>query len=268
MGLLDDLKQQANTVREKEQVSQTDLSQNLLLAHAKLKDALHYWVEMFNSLNVIKPVIPRSYYLEGRSTTFDNLLQCDYNVNGRRLTLDHKDYIEAIVLRFRCVPASEQKLTIEKDTNALVERMREHLWSNNLKFDVKEVRNDRGYVERGIFTVACEVPVLITILADLENAQVKITTKNLEKFGEYSSIYDFDEFGNEVLEELGKVILGKSNEFRFMGKRQAAMRTTLIRSSRVEPDTRSSSHAMQSAKEDARDPTKTLLGNIKSILKR
>jgi hypothetical protein len=268
MGLLDDLKQQANSLREKQQISQADISQNVLIAHAKLKDALHYWIEMFNSLNVIKPVIPRSYYLEGRSSMFDNLLQSDYNVNGRRLTLDHKDYIEAIVLRFRCVPATEQKLTIEKDTNALVERMREHLWSNNLKFDVKEVRNDRGHVVRGIFTVACEVPVLVTVSADFENAQIKITTKNLEKFGEYSSIYDFDEFGSEVLEELGKVILGKPNEFRFMGKRQAAMRTTLIRSSRVEPDARAASHAAQSAKDRAGDPTKTLLGNIKSILKR
>lgn len=266
MGLLDELKQQANSVREKQQVSQAELNQNLLLAHAKLKDALHYWVEVFNSLNVIKPVIPRHYYLEGGSTTLENLLQCDYNVNGRRLTLDHRDYIEAIVLRFRC--AADQKLTIEKNTNPLVQRLREHLWSNNLKFDVKEVRNDRGYVERGIFTVLCEVPVLITILADLENAQVKIIAKNLEKFGEYTYIYDFDEFGNEVLDELGKVIIAKPNQFRGLGKRQAAMRTTMVRASRIEPDDRAASLPMQSATQDAGDPTKTLLGNIKSILKR
>jgi hypothetical protein len=266
MGLLDELKQQAASVREKQQVSQAELSQNLLVAHAKLKDALHYWVELFNSLNVIKPVIPRHYYLEGKSTTLENLLQCDYNVNGRRLTLDHKEYIEAIVLRFRCV--ADQKLTIEKKTNPLVQRMREHLWNNNLRFDVKEVRNDRGYVERGIFTVICEVQVLITILADLENAQVRITAKNLEKFGEYTYIYDFDEFGNDVLEELGKVIIAKPNQFRAKGKRQAAMRTTMMRASRIEPADRAPSQPAQSATEDAGDPTKTLLGNIKSILKR
>jgi hypothetical protein len=263
MGLLDELKQQANSVREKEQVSQADINQNLLLAHARLKDALHYWVELFNSLNVIKPPVPRAYYLEG-TTTLENLLQSDYNVNGRRLTVDHRDYIEAIVLRFRCATAADEKMTIEKSTNPLVQRMREHLWSNNLKFDVKEVRNDRGYVERGIFTIRCEVPVVITILADLENAQIKITTKNLEKFGEYTYIYDFDEFGSEVLDELGKVIIAKPNQFRGLGKRQAAMRTTLVRASRIEPDDR----AAGSTTEAAGDPTKTLLGNIKSILKR
>ena len=143
MGLLDDLKQQADTLRQKEQVSQEEISQNLLLAHAKLKDALHYWVELFNSLNVIKPAITRVYYLEGGGLRMENLRQSDYNVNGRRLTLDHKDYIEAIVLRFRC--ASDQKLTIEKQTDPVVQRMREHLWTNNLKFDLKEIRNERGY---------------------------------------------------------------------------------------------------------------------------
>jgi hypothetical protein len=55
MGLLDELKQQADTLRRKEQVSQEEISQNLLLAHAKLKEALRYWIELFNSLNVVKP---------------------------------------------------------------------------------------------------------------------------------------------------------------------------------------------------------------------
>ena len=65
MGLLDDLKQQADSLRQKQQITQEELNQNLLLAHAKLNDALHYWVELFNSLNVIKPAISRYYYLEG-----------------------------------------------------------------------------------------------------------------------------------------------------------------------------------------------------------
>ena len=266
MGLLDDLKQQADSLRQKQQVTQEELNQNLLLAHAKLKDALHYWIELFNSLNVIKPVIPRYYYLEGGGTKLENLMQCDYNVNGRRLTVDHKDYIEAIMLRFRCI--AEQKLTIEKKTDPLVTRMREHLWMNNLKFDVKEIRNERGYVERGIFTVVPEVPVVITISADLENAQIKITAKNLEKFGEYTYAYDFDEFGKEILEELGKVIIAKPNTFRTMGKHQAAMRTTTTRAPRPESDDTLLSQAGPAKPDAAGDPTKSFIGNIKSILKR
>ena len=273
MGLLDDLKQQADTLRQKEQVSQEEINQNLLLAHAKLKDALHYWVELFNSLNVIKPSITRTYYLEGGASTLDGLHQSDYNVNGRRLTLDHKDYIEAIVLRFRC--ASDQKLTIEKQTDAVVQRMREHLWTNNLKFDLKEFRNERGYTERGIFTINCEVPVMVTMIGDLENGRIKIVCKNLEKLGEFTNVYEFDEFNKEVLEELGKVIIAKPNNFRTLGRHQESMRATAPRVPRPDAETRppvsrpqTQTQPQQAPLDDVSDPTKSFLGSIKSILKR
>ena len=51
-------------------------------------------------------------------------------------------------------------------------------------------------------------------------------SKNLEKLGEYTYTYDFDEFGKDVLEELGKVIIAKPNTFRTTGRRQEAMATT------------------------------------------
>ncbi|HUO45120.1 MAG TPA: hypothetical protein VMT94_09470 [Burkholderiales bacterium] len=231
MSLLDDLKQQADSLRQKQQITQEEINQNLLAAHIKLNEALHYWIDLFNSLNVIKPVIPRFYYLESGATRLDNLMQCDYNVNGRRLTADHKDYIEAVVLRFRCL--SDQKLTIEKQSDPMVQRLRDHLWSNNIKFDLKELRNERGYVERGIFTVIAEVPVSITITADLEMARIKIATKNLERLGDYVYVYDFDEFNRNLLEELAKVIIVKPNVFRTMGRHQAAVLTTTPRAPRI-----------------------------------
>lgn len=224
MSLLDDLKKQADSLRQKQRVTQEEINQNLLAAHAKLNDGLRYWVDLFNSLNIIKPVISRSYYLEGGAITLENLLQCDYNVNGRRLTADHKDYIEAIVLRLRCL--ADQKLTIEKKSEPMVQRLREHLWSNNMKFDLREIRNERGYVERGIFTITAEVPVSITITAELEMARIKIATKNLERLGDHVYVYNFDEFDKGLLEELAKLIIAKPNNFRTLGRHQEALLTT------------------------------------------
>ncbi len=260
MGLLDDLKQQADSLRQKQHLTQAELNQNLQLTHVRLKDGLHYLVDLFNSLNIIKPVVPRHYYVEGGVTKFENLLQCDYNCNGRRLTVDHRDYIEAIVLRFRCV--GDGKITIEKVSDPLVQRLRDYLWTNALKFDVQEVRHERGYVERGIFTVACEVPVTITIAADPENTQIRIITKNLEKLGEYLYLYDFDEFGKEVLEELGKVIIAKPNSFRTTGRHQQAMTTSSARAPRADAD------KAPPAVEDPETSDHSFLGNIKSLLKR
>jgi hypothetical protein len=236
MGLLDDLKQQAESLRQKqqetEQVTEEGRNQRLQLAQAKLNDALHYWVELFDSLNVIKPVIPRDYYLEGGAIKLESLMQCDYRANARNVTLDRKEYIESIVLRHDCV--ADKKLTFEKQMDAVVRRTREHLLMNNLVFDCKEISNDRGYVERGIFTLTCKVSVTINIVSDLANAQIKITTKNLETLGEHIYIFDLDEFGGEVLEELAKVIIAKPSRFRTMGKHQQAMRSTMTRAPRLD----------------------------------
>ncbi len=230
MGLLDELKQQAESLRQKQQVkqqlTQEEIEQNLQLMHARLKDALHSWKELFDSLNVVKPVISHYYYLEG-ATKLENLLQCDYKADDRHLTVDQKDYTNTIVLRFHCV--ADRKVTIEKQMAPVVQRTRDYLWLHNLTFDLKETRNERGYVERGIFIVSCQVPVLITIVANIENSQVKITTKNLEKLGDSVYTYDFDEFGKELQEELAKVILAKPNAFRAMGKHQQALRTATAR---------------------------------------
>jgi hypothetical protein len=270
MGLLDELKQQAESLRQKQQVTQAELNQNVQLAHTKLKAGLHYLVDLFNSLNIIKPVVPRYFSLEGGITQLENLLQCDYNCNGRRLTVDHRDFIEAIVLRFRCV--GEGSITLEKHSDPMVQRLRDHLWTHALKFEVNEVRHERGYVERGIFTVKCEVPVTITISGDLENAQIKIVTKNLEKLGEYVYVYDFKEFGNEVLEELGKVIIAKPNSFRTTGRRQQAMaKTTNSRAPRGA--VANALAARRDAEPEAAmttpdDAGRGLMYNIKSLLKR
>ncbi len=266
MGILDDLKQQAEALRLEQQVSQEERGQSLLLAHTKLKDALHYWVELFNSLNVIKPVVQRSYYLDSGTTRLDDLVQCDYNVNGRRLTRDHRDYIEAITLRFRCV--ADRKVTIEKQGDRTVQQMREHLWMNNIRFDVKEIRNERGYLERGVFTVNCEVPVTITISAEVENSHIKIVTSNLETLGEYAYLYDFDEFPNAILEELAKAVLGKQNAFRALGRHQQAMRAKPARAARPEPDESAQPQPPQAETDHAGDQPKGFVGSLKSILKR
>ncbi len=266
MGLLDDLKQQADSLRERQQVTQAELNQNLLRVHTKLQDGLRYWRDMFDSLNVIKPVVPRHYYLEGGVTKLD-LLQSDYNVNGRYLTIDHHDYVESLELRFRC--SAEGSLTLEKQSAPMVQRLRDHLWANNLKFEVKEVRNERSYVERGIFTVKREVLVAITIAADLEKTQIRIVAKNLEKLGEYVYLYDFDEFGMEIMEELGKLIIARPNAFRTMGRHQQAMATPATRVPRAaQVPPAAPPPAVQGTVDDTVTPARSLIDNIKSRLTR
>jgi hypothetical protein len=264
MSLLDDLKKQADSLRQKQQVSDEQINQNLQAVNVKLKEALLYWVEMFNSLNVIKPEVKRTYFLDGGKVELQ-LDQLDYDVNGRRKTINHHDFIEGVVLRMRCV--STQKVSIEKESDANVERMREHLWSHNVKFDVQEKKNDRGYVERGLFTIVPDIPVMITIFGDLERGQICIHTKNLEKFGEFQYVYEIPEFSREIQEELAKMILGQPNKLRGMGSHQQIARPVSTAPKVVlrEPDP---PEPEPQPMMDPSDPTRSFSGSIRQLLKR
>ena len=218
MGLLDDLKQQADSVLVQKQTSAEERTRRLEASHERMKAALQYWVDFFKALNIVKPEIVRHYHVEG-STRLANLVQTDYNVNSRRLTVEHHDYIDSIEMRFRCV--SDESITVEKDSDILVNRLREHLWTHGLKFEVREIRKEGAYVERGIFTIAGEVVVRLTIAADPHESRITLTVRNLERLGEYSYVYDFDEFGPALQEEIGKAILAQPHKLRTIGRRQA-----------------------------------------------
>ena len=58
--------------------------------------------------------------------------------------------------------------------------------------------------------------------ADIDNSQIRLTVRNLERLGEYTNIYDFDEVETGLLEEIGKAILAQPHRLRTMGRRQAA----------------------------------------------
>jgi hypothetical protein len=219
MGILDDLKQQAESVLVTKRTTQETHNEKLQASHARMKAALQYWVDFFKALNIVKPVIPRNYYIEG-SAQLENLIQCDYDVNSRRITVQQQDYIDSIELRYRC--ASDVAITVEKESDVLVKRLREHLWQHGLKFDLREIRKEGAYIERGIFTIHGDVTVRLTMTAELDNSQIRLTVRNLERLGEYSYLYDDSEFSSELLEEVGKAILGKPHKMRAMGRLQSA----------------------------------------------
>ena len=228
MDLLEELKREVASLDKAALAAQKqpgNHEEHKKIARAKLNEALKYYTELFNLLKVTKPVIARCYYFNGDGR-FENLLQSEYDVKSGRRSADQTNQLKTIVLQFSC--SSEQNYVVERQSQPMVESFRNYLWENNLKFDVKEIRNERGYVERGIFAVRHHVPVAITIVSDLEHKQIKITAKNLEKFGECMYVYDFDEFGKDILEELAKVILAKPNNLRALGREQALRSTNNV----------------------------------------
>jgi hypothetical protein len=262
MSLLDDLKNQAEVLRKRQQSGSALHDHYFREIHERLKAVFLHLNELVNSLNTIRPEVIRYFYIEP-SSMLEDLRQADYAISARRKTIDYVDYFEEVLLRTRCVGST--KLRFEKDSDALVTRMREFLWSNSLKFDLREYRSERGYVQSGAFTVEPEVPVTITIAGVPDRGHIVIVTRNLEKLGEVSYTYEIDEVDIPLIEELAKLLIGKPNQFRSMGKHQQPVRTAARpRPPRAEPEPEPP--MVDDRPED--NAPRSIFGSLKSLLKR
>lgn len=264
MGLLDDLKQQAESRKVQEQTNEAQKAQNLQVVNTALRGVFQYFTEFANSLNILKPDVTRSFYLEA-TTKFDNLAQGSYRVRDRRKTIDHRDYFEEVTLRFSW--SGPQPLIVERDTPALIQRLRDSLAGYNLRYECREVRNERGAVERAIFTIEPEVIADATFAGNWDTGKVRLTLKNVEMLGAIDFQYETTEVEGALFEELAKLLLGKPNALRTLGNYQEMLRTT----PRLRPTVSEVQYPSAPAAEPDAPPAAVrsgILGGWKSILKK
>jgi hypothetical protein len=222
MGLLDELKQQAETQKQRQQTTQESRDRLRESVHIALRDAARYFIELADSLNVLRPEVFRHFYVS--ETRLDRLSQSDYNARDRRKAVSSQDYFQEAGLRLRCL--GEQPVVIDRDSPDAIKNLREYLWAYNFRFDCKETLNDRGLVERARFTVLPEVPSAIVLTGDWETGEIRLTLKNIEMAGEVNYLYDAAEVSRELLDEITKLLLAKPNQLRKLGRHQEMTSTS------------------------------------------
>jgi hypothetical protein len=222
MGLLDDLKQQADSLNQRDMSSQERRSANSKIEHAKLKEVFQTLTDLAKSLNAIKPRVERNFYVES-TTKLSNLIQTEYSVRDERKTVDFVDYIQQVIFQFRS--CGTQNVVLEKHSPETIKRTRDYLWGYKMKFECKEIKNERHLVERAVFTIMSEVPGAATFTGDWDSGKIRLTLSNIETLGNIDFIYDPPEINQGLLEELAKLLLGKPNNLRAMGNYQESMMT-------------------------------------------
>ncbi|MBZ0092551.1 MAG: hypothetical protein K8F27_10055 [Sulfuricellaceae bacterium] len=265
MGILDDLKKEADELKIRQETDTQNrlerITRNFVLVEDKLKQMHHFLLELVNQLNVIKPHVLRSYYLSGFGQ-IDNLLQEDYRLNTENFTIDNRDFIKEIHLAFKC--KTDNPLTIDKETPALIEQFQDYLWRNNLKFEASEFRNARGYAEKTNFKLESSIPVNFVVSANFDQAIIKISSRNFAMIGQNEFTYDAEEITEALLDEFAKFLLDKPNKFRLMGRYQEESKVPA-------PTTEMEvNYVVQEGNETAPDEAKgpKLMGAIRSLFKK
>lgn len=269
MAFLDDLKKEAQAIKSQEEVltqlRSQELTQNFLLMQSKLKMAYMYMVELAKNLNVVSISSGKSYYIDGIGNV-DGFKSEKYVVSSDRISIDQKEFLNILYLKFTC--KSDQPIKFDKEGASSIEMERQYLWQSNLKFQCTEFKNPKGIVDRASFSVSNEIPVLVKWSADFEKNKIFIFIKNFNGLTSYEYTYDSDEIDTPFMDELAKYIVGKPSRFLELGRHQQALKervttkraATDVAYAELDPD-------LAAMLDEPVEEKKGLFGAIKSLLK-
>jgi hypothetical protein len=210
MGLLDDLKRQADMARTHDSLQKSVREENVRAVDEAMHRTFFYLLDLFKQLAVLKPVSPIVYSMSGIGE-LRNLQFTDSFVDGRKKRFGEReayDYVD-----FWLTWSAPGSLVVERDLPQAIAKVRDMLWAYNIKFTEEEKRNEQRSVVKVIFTIPKSLNVDFTLKADHENRKLLFYGKNALRLGMDDFAVPADEMTEAVVEELAKVLIAQPSEF-------------------------------------------------------
>lgn len=211
MGLLDDLKKQADMVKSQQLSQQSMLQESIKLVEARMHQMFLYLNDLLKQLAVLRPTNPTAYSIPGIGD-FQNLAFAESFIDYRKKKIGDKDYYDFITFFIRwTLPTS---LVLERDMPATMQKVRDVLWNYGLKFTEEEVKKPGGGFQKMKFTVPSTVTCDITVAADYENCRLVVKGKHFLRLGADELRIPAGDINEALLEEFAKMLIGQPSVLR------------------------------------------------------
>ena len=210
MGLLDDLKRQADMVRTHDSLQRSNLQDNVRVVDEAMHRTFLYLLELFKQLGILRPANPTVYSIVGVGELRD-LTYVDGFVDPRKKKFAERDVYD--YMEFYVKWSAPRSMTVMRDMPQTIAKVREMLWATNIKFTEVETKSAYNSVLRVDFTIPVAVTVNFTVRADHEGRRVLFFGKNALRLGTDDFAVPADELSEAVLEELAKVLIGQKSTF-------------------------------------------------------
>jgi hypothetical protein len=211
MGLLDDLKKQAEMVKSQQLSQQSILQESLKLVDAKMHQTFLYLNDLLKQLAVLRPTNPTVYSIPGVGD-FQNLVFAESFIDYRKKKIFDKDYYYVITLFIKW--DSPTSLTVERDMPATIQKVNDVLWSFGLKFTEEKIKKPGGGFQKMKFTVPSTVTCDITITADHDNCRLVLRGKHFFRLGADELRIPAGDVDEALLEEFAKMLIGEPSVLR------------------------------------------------------
>jgi hypothetical protein len=211
MGLLDDLKKQADMVKSQQLSHQTFLQESIKLVEGRMHQTFLYLNDLLKQLAVLKPVNPTVYSVPGVGD-FHDLGFAESFIDYRKKRIGDSDYYDNISLFIKWT--SPVSLVVERDMPAAIQKVSDVLWSFGIKFTEEKIKKPGGGFEKMKFTVPSNVTCDITISADHDNARLVAKGKHFFRLGPDELRIPAADINEALLEEFAKMLIGQPNALR------------------------------------------------------
>ncbi len=265
MGLLDDLKKEADTLKNQEAERSQSIKANAASVDRALRKTFQYMYELFKQLNVVKPACALTYDLLTVGK-IDGLSQSDYRIEFRTSQRDNKEHYENLAITFK--RGKPEQLTVRRDAEN-IERFRDLLWQNNMRFTSEPFRNERRVIVNEVFKIECTVICGAEIVGDYESGAIRFKLKNIEDFGPTVYSLEPDTVNDQSLEELAKLFIGKESNFKNFNRRPTFSPSATGQFARTQPKTPLYvPNPAAPAPREEEEKKSGLFGSLKSVFKK
>jgi hypothetical protein len=215
LGLLDDLKKQADALKAQDTDKTESLRSSAVAVDHSLRRAFLYMNDLGKQLNVVQMPCPFKYHLQTVGD-IDGLVVKDFFCDFRSKHFIDKDYYGEIQVAYRAF--SEKIITVKKGPDDM-EKFRDILWQSNIEHKSEQFRNERKVITHEVFKVKLDFRVQGKIEGDHETSKLKMVTKNVGGFQVELFNLMALEMNEQGVEEFAKFFIGRPNKWEEIVKR-------------------------------------------------
>ena len=262
MGLLDDLKKQADALKAQDTDKTESLRSSAVAVDHSLRRAFLYLNDLGKQLNVVQMPCPFKYNLQTVGD-IDGLVVKDFFCDFRSKHFIDKDYYGEIHVAYRAF--SEKIITVKKGPDDM-EKFRDILWQSNIEHKSEQFRNERKVITHEVFKVKLDFRVQCKIEGDHESSRLKIVTKNVGGFQVDLFNLMAIEMNEQGVEEFAKYFIGRPNKWEDIVKRSTLSQR--VPAPPPKPKSPQQYVVKPAPQPEAEEKRSGLLGSISSFMKK
>jgi hypothetical protein len=216
MGILDDLREQANqhqTVQQDDVVIQEQQEQYYKISILpKMQQLFSYFKELVDYLNVIETPIEVTHY-STRYPALKHLYQQDYKLStDQHGGIADFEKLTEIYLSFKCLDENEDSFTHVVEYALDADQEKEFLSQHKIAF--KQNHSIGNSKNNGIsFQISKKIPIVFKFSVNMENSNITLNIQNHDNFEHRVHKINPDHINEAYLDTLARYILRKDHDF-------------------------------------------------------